>query len=164
MIQQAFISGQLGMAIYTDDRQRMVLNAEDLGRPIRCTGHDLSMFFHSGAEFSLLTGPLKDLQQLAGSLERETRAHTALTLVLCSMDPSLDETRLLSIEAAEELLQDDYVHSFVKRRLLARSLPEGADMEGAQSGAASMHAPALVALLETVQQSQPAIQAVLQAW
>jgi tetratricopeptide (TPR) repeat protein len=164
MIQQTFISGQLGMAIYTDNRQRMVLNSEDLGRPTRCTGHDVSMFFHSGAEYSLLTGPVKDLQQLADSLERETRAHTALTLVLCGMDPSLDETRLLSIEAAEELLQDAYVHSFVKRRLLARPLPESADMEGARSGAASMHAPVLFALLGTVQQSQPHIQAVLQAW
>jgi tetratricopeptide (TPR) repeat protein len=164
MIQQAFISGQLGMAIYMDNRQRMVLNAEDLGRPSGCTGHDLSMFFHSGAEFSLLTGPVKDLQQLAGSLERETRAHTALTLVLCSMDPSLDETRLLSIEAAEELLQDDNVRSFVKRRLLARPLPESADMEGARSGAALVCAPVLSALFGAVEESQPAIQAVLQAW
>ena len=164
MIQQAFISGQLGKAIYTEDHRRMVLDVGDPGMPSHCTGHDVSMFFHSGAEFSMLTAPVKDLQQLLVSLERETQAHTALTLVLCSLDPDLAETRHLSLESAEELLQDAYVHSFVKRRLLARPLPNSADMKGAQSGAASAHAPVLSALFGAVEQSQPAIQAVLQAW
>jgi hypothetical protein len=123
MIQEVFISGQLGKAIYTVDGNRMLLRIED-PNPRECLPRDLSLFFESGAEYALLNRAVCSPAEIQAALDLDTRSHDALRLVLGALDPGLVQTRRLSIEAAEELLQDTLVQSFVTKRLRARPLPD----------------------------------------
>jgi hypothetical protein len=160
MIQEVFISGQLGKAIYIVGGHRMLLRAED-SEPHLCTAHDISLFFQSGAEYSLLERSFGSLAEIKPTLDLDTRCHDALRLVLGALDPDLSMRHESSILAAEELLQDSAVRTFIIRRLRSRPLPALAQIADARDLAART---ATVALLDDVQASQPHIIALLGAW
>jgi hypothetical protein len=82
MIQQAFISGQIGKVIYTEDDRHFLLTVEHLEKPVECRPMDLSMFFNYGAEFTTLSGAQLDLAQLKAQLIARRQAYRALTLTI----------------------------------------------------------------------------------
>src|SRR6185369_17877530 len=56
-------------------------------------------------------------------------AHTALSLVLCTLDPDLSwETKVECLETSEELLQDSSTYQFVRWRMTSRVFPEEVDL------------------------------------
>jgi len=164
MIEQAFISGQLGRAIYSEGGQQFVIAADHVEEPRPCSGTDLAMFFRSGAEYFAPISPISRLEELANELEHNTQAYKALTLAISIFDPELSDIRGLLIEAAEELLADAFVSAFVRRRLRARPLPLGADIEGALTATKEAGAIATYDLLNAVRASQFSIGIALSAW
>jgi len=68
------------------------------------------------------------------------------------------------IAEAEELLGDDNVRDFVRRRLMARALPISTGLANACIDAERASATRVHALLATAQECQPAIKVLMQAW
>ena len=134
MINQAYISGQIGRAIYEDDKRYFCLSVENLDKPFECRSSDISLFWTSGSEISSMTDQNIDLSKVQDFLENDTRNHRALTLCINGFNRELSkETRLTSIEAIEELFSKSPIESFVRARLLARVLPNEGDLPGAIS-------------------------------
>jgi tetratricopeptide (TPR) repeat protein len=130
MIQQAFISGQIGQVIYTENDRYFVLHAEHPEEPVECRPMDISTFFNYGAEFTTLSGPRLDLAHIKSQLETQRQAYRALTFIIAGMDEELDyESRAGAIEAAERLIKEEATHWMVSARMLARPLPGEADIE-----------------------------------
>jgi tetratricopeptide (TPR) repeat protein len=165
MIQQAFISGQIGQVIYTDDDRYFVLNVEQLEEPIECRPMDLSMFFNYGAEFTTLSGAQLDLSQLRNQLVVQRQAYLALTLIISGMDEELDdESRTAALEAAERHLAEEFAHRFVRARMLGRPLPEEADIEPALNIAVRCAATSVADLYLNIIDCKQAIDLVYQTW
>ena len=145
MIEEVFISGQLGKAFYKENDLYFSLNAEEKNRSKECRSGEVFSFLKSGFELEVTQDKYVNIDQIRSALVTSHVAHRALTLTIGGLDSELsDDTRLLSIEAAEELLNDDYINNFVKRRLLAFPLPKQADINGAilfsnQTGAKTVY-------------------------
>jgi tetratricopeptide (TPR) repeat protein len=164
MIETAVISGQLGKAIYMDEGKCFLVE-DDAAKPVECSQGDVSLFFDSGAELTELAEQGLDFDLMKSSLRRERDAHRALSLAISGFDEELsDRSRLLSIDAAEELVQDAATNKFVRNRLLAHPLPEGTDVTGAISKAESIAAGAISSIYKDLTASQEAIAQVLQVW
>lgn len=165
MIQQAFISGQIGKVIYTEDDRHFLLTVEHLEKPVECRPMDLSLFFNYGAEFTTLSGAQLDLAQLKAQLIARRQAYRALTLTISGLDAELDhECRRAAIETAESLLRDGPTHQFVRARMLARPLPAEADIEIARDIAIRSDATSVGLLYQHLLDSEQAISLVYETW
>jgi tetratricopeptide (TPR) repeat protein len=164
MIEQAFISGQLGKAIYEDGGRFFVIDANP-AEPVECRPMDFSEFFSFGAE---VTSPAKrkiDLTSLQAQLRIQTNAHHALQLVVSGMDAVLDlETRTNAIKEAESLITDDQTHAFVRSRLLSSPLPHEADIANALQLASQSSAALTTTLYQTVIDAEESIELVQEIW
>ncbi|MDX6693076.1 MAG: hypothetical protein QOF02_679 [Blastocatellia bacterium] len=165
MIERAFILGQIGKAVYEQDDRYYVLGLGDSPEPVECRAGEVAFFFDVSREYSVISGGDISSATIRETLEFSRQAHGALTMMLSGLNQELSpESRRLSVEAAEELLQDGAALAFVRARLLARLLPETADMDGALVYAANAGALTVFALYEEVGQSQEAIKFILEAW
>lgn len=165
MIQQAFISGQIGKVIYTEDDRYFLLSIAHLEEPTECRPMDLSMFFNYGAEFTTVSAPQLDLAQIKDQLIAQRQAYRALALVISGLDPELDdECRRAAIESAASLLRDTPTHRFVRARMLARPLPEEADIETARDIAIRSDATSVGILYQNVLDCEQAINLVHEVW
>ncbi|HAV43133.1 TPA: hypothetical protein DCX15_03865, partial [bacterium] len=165
MIEQVFISGQIGKAIYEEDNRHFIVGVEDYENPIECRYGDISMFFDCGAEFTIISSKDIGLSDIRNSLESSRLAYRALFLAISGFDGELsNEIRSLSIEAVEELFQNKSSYAFVRARLLGRPLPEMADINGAIFLAESGDTPIIKLLYKEVQASQKAVQDLLEVW
>ena len=75
-----------------------------------------------------------------------------------------DRKRLLSIEAAEEMIQEKQVYEFVKNRFLARILQESAEVESAITLADSASTSLISELYRSMLESQESIRALQNVW
>src|SRR5215216_1088443 len=165
MIEQVFISGQIGKAIYEQDEHYYVLGLGDYQEPVECRVGEISLFLDSGAEFSVISGKNINVDTIKSILELNKQAHRALSMTISVFDDKLSgESRSLSVEAAEEFLQDESVYAFVKNRISARPLPDMADINGAIRYAESASASVALSLYKEVLESQEAIRIVLDSW
>src|ERR1043165_1648936 len=173
MIKEVFILGQIGKAFYAQDDRYYVVGLEEShdtadvrgGEPSECRAGDVALFFDSGAEYSVLSGRNISLDAIKRSLELSSQAHAALSMSLSGLNSELSpRSRRLSIEAAEEFLQDTAAHTFVRKRLLARPLPDVADIEGALEYAVETESLTVFALYEEVRKSQRAIDFLVESW
>jgi hypothetical protein len=138
MIEQAFISGQLGKAIYEDGGRYFVMEL-DAPEPQECRPMDAAKFFGFGAEVTSLSSAKADVASLRRQLQTQTDAYHALLLVISGMDPVLDfETRSEVIDEADDLLQEEQTYRFVSSRLLSRPLSGAEDILKASDLAASL--------------------------
>jgi len=97
------------------------------------------------------------MAKIRKKLLAERTAHRALSFVIGGMDKLLsEETRALSIEAAEEALQERLVLTFARNRLLARKLPQEADAKGAIAIADAVNALAVTKLYREIVDRQGA--------
>ncbi len=141
MIAEAYIAGQIGQAIYREDDRYFVIGTEDADGPHECRPGDMAAFRHSGAEIDVMSEAALGVEQLRRQLRSRRDAHSALALTISGFDPRLsDKTRMLAIEAVEELMDEEAHRAFVRHRLLARPLPEEADLAGAIRLAEAAHA------------------------
>ena len=105
------------------------------------------------------------IDRIKDALVIDTTNQRALSLCISGMDPVLsDRTRLLSIEAAEELIQEKPVYEFVKNRFLARILPESAEVESAITLADSASTSLISDLYRSMLESQESIRALQNVW
>ncbi len=165
MIPEAYIAGQIGQAIYREDDRYFVIGTEDADGPHECRPGDMAAFRHSGAEIDVMSEAALGVEQLRRQLRSRRDAHSALALTISGFDPRLsDKTRMLAIEAVEELMDEEAHRAFVRHRLLARPLPEEADLAGAIRLAEAAHATAPTSLYHEVSASQAGIQSMTTAW
>src|SRR6185369_5470220 len=117
MIDEAIILGQLGKAVYKEDGVFWETSASDPNNRWRCDRFDLDVLFAHPSEVHI---PRKGIQreELHQALAHSSTAHTALSLVLCTLDPDLSwETKVECLETSEELLQDSSTYQFVRWRM-----------------------------------------------
>ena len=165
MIAEAYIAGQIGQAIYREDDRYFVIGTEDTDGPHECRPGDMAAFRHSGAEIDVMSDAALGVEQLRRQLRSRRDAHSALALTISGFDPRLsDKTRMLAIEAVEELMDEEAHRAFVRHRLLARPLPKEADLAGAIRLAEAAHATAPTSLYHEVSASQAGIQSMTAAW
>ncbi|HEV2963182.1 MAG TPA: hypothetical protein VG649_15230 [Candidatus Angelobacter sp.] len=161
MIEQAYVSGQLGKAIYLDDAGGYFMYSNSSPRPVQCRWGDIQLLLNSGAEFKELRKNLY-LDRIRNVLQFEERRHTALFLCLAGWDEQLtDSARDHARDAAEKILQDYNVANFIMNRLLSRPMPDGLfdrDIGGLAK------TPVLESIYQVVFEKQPAIHAVSRIW
>ena len=165
MIDQVFIAGNIGKAIYTEGGRAFIVGIEDHGGSLECRVGDLNLFFDYCTEFELIPGSGIDLHSIKKTLQEKTLAQRALSLTISGFDRDLSTaTRSLSIEAVEELLQAENIHSFVRNRLLARPLTEESDINIAISLAESLNTSKVKNIYDEIIKSQESIQMLLDVW
>jgi tetratricopeptide (TPR) repeat protein len=166
MIAHAFISGQVGKAVYENDGRLFLLGVEDDAVPIECRAGDANIYFTSGAEFTTLPPGKTDLSTIKDTLLASTISYRALNSLLGGLDGDLEsEVRQLSIEEAEETLSSNSrSYSFVKSRLLARPLPEEADVQAAVILAEKAKAYKVKSLYLKTLESQDVIIGIMEIW
>src|SRR5205823_5891980 len=91
MIEQAYVSGQLGKAIYADDAGQYFVCASNSAEPVQCRWGDVQLLLNSGAEFKEL-GENLHLEEIRDALQFEERYHTALFLCLAVWDEHLTDS------------------------------------------------------------------------
>lgn len=132
MINKVYISGQLAQAIYQEDENYFSLGLDQIERPNYCTSAELSLFFNSGAELLMLEDKTITLEKIKSTVELAANRHHALTFTISGFNPELTlNTRQLSIEAANDLIQFSDIQDFVENRLLSRKLPPNNDLKKA---------------------------------
>jgi len=72
VIEQVFISGQIGKAVYEQNDRYYVLGVEDFHDPVECRPGDISLLFDSGAEFSVISRSNINIANIRGILEFNT--------------------------------------------------------------------------------------------
>jgi tetratricopeptide (TPR) repeat protein len=165
MTSEVFILGQIGKAVFQQDDRYYLLDADLHSEPIECRAGEVSLLFDSGSEVSVIATDEIDVSAIRDTLDFDTRAYRALSMTLGGLDNELTpESRLLSVEAAEELLHDHAVRAFVWKRLVARLLPVTADIQGAVTCAESAGAFLASSIYREILTSQPAIEVRLDAW
>jgi hypothetical protein len=132
MIEFAAVSGRLGMAVFQEDERRYVLRADGDAGAIECRPQDWAEVVANAGPDGILTTNGLDVSRILAVLRVETDRHDTLSMLIAGFDPSFsDDTRSLSIEAAEELLESSDNEAFSRSRLLACPLPADADVTGA---------------------------------
>src|SRR3989442_12837682 len=76
MIQEAYISGQLGKALYADSGRYFVLDIDDQAEPVECRPMDVSAFLNFGAELKTLPDTGLNLASLRTELAAQVQAKT----------------------------------------------------------------------------------------
>lgn len=130
MIEKALVSGQIAQAIFQDDEQLFIINADDIDRILDCTPYEESLFFNSEAEIRIFENIT--IEELKDKLLKEKMYFDALYGAIGGMDKNLsEETRILSIQRAENLIENPEIFDFVTSRLFGNSVPKEADLEKA---------------------------------
>jgi hypothetical protein len=167
MIEQAYVSGQLGKAIYRDDAGGYFIYSQSSPKPVQCRWGDIQLLLNSGAEFKELRKNLY-LDRIRNILQFEERCHTALFLCLAGLDEQLtDSVRCHARDAAEKILQDYAVTTFVQKRLFARAMPPnllGRDHLLGRNIELLTKTPRVGVIYGLVSEAQPAIHAVSSIW
>lgn len=130
MIEKAFISGQIARSIFKEEEKLFLIKADDTETILDCTPYDESLFFNSGAEIKTFEHiPFEDLRK---ELIKEKSFFDALYATIGGFDPELpEETRILSIQRAENLTKEPDIFDFLKTRLFSNLTPGGALLEEA---------------------------------
>lgn len=127
MIEKALIKGQIARAIYEDGHKLFMIHTKDKDKVSECTPYEKSLFFNSDAEIRILENVT--LEELKGKLLKEKAFFDALNGAIGGMDFDLSEnTRILSMQRAESLVENHETYDFVISRLFGNPLPEEADL------------------------------------
>ena len=130
MIEKALVSGQIAQAIFQDDERLFIINADDIDRVLDCTPYEESLFFNSEAEIRIFENIT--IEELKDILLKEKMYFDALYGAIGGMDKDLsEETRILSIQRAENLIEDPEIFDFVTSRFFGNPVPKEADLEKA---------------------------------
>ena len=68
MIEEVFISGQIGKAIYKGNGRYFIVGVEENKEPVECRPADLSLFVNFGAEFTVISDKNIDLDGIRDAL------------------------------------------------------------------------------------------------
>ena len=165
MIDTAYVMGQIGKAIYQEDGRYFVVGAQSPNEPLECRSGDISLLLDCSTDVLSISWQDLSLSRIKDILAERTLCHKALTLVLSGLDEELSlSNRSISIEAVENLLEQEAVLRFLRARMLARVLPDEADLPGALSLANASGATRVASLYVDVKQTQKGIKRLTEAW
>lgn len=126
MIEKEFISGQIARTVFQEDGRLFIMHASDTERVLECTPYEKSLFFHSEAEINIFENIT--IEELRDKLIKEKRCFDALCNAIGGFDKILsEESRIVSIQDTENLVQNRDIYDFVISRLFGNPLPEEAD-------------------------------------
>ncbi|OQW91476.1 MAG: hypothetical protein BWK78_04530 [Thiotrichaceae bacterium IS1] len=121
IIEQAYLFGQMGNALFEQDGQCFMVSIED-NEPVLCQGREIGLLYDAISEYSTVQNVT--LENLREKLDNLYYAYEALSFSLNGLDPNLEkEVRSSVIEMANELCQDEQVYTFVSNRLLGYPFP-----------------------------------------
>ena len=164
MTSDVYIAGTGGTVIYRDNDKLFCRTLNDFETPQPCRAGEVSFMMDCGAEFTRVNN-FRGFDFHRSDIELERNKKQVLSLSLSGLDNDLsDETRLMCIDAAEELAADDRVLHFLKARLLARIVPEAADITGGLRCALHGGAVKLGSLYRIMRITQAYIEIVNDAW
>lgn len=165
MIEQAYVSGQLGKAIFMEGGHYFLIDTSR-SEPVECRPIDLSSFFAFGAQvITLDTDRRIDRASLSKTLEFQEQLHSALRLSISGLDSDLDsDLRLDVIIEAERLLVDVETHRFVRARMLGVPINEAADITTALELATGNECSIIVNIYQSIIESNFAIQIIRPVW
>ena len=164
MTNDVYITGTGGTVIYCDNDDFFYRTLDDFETPHPCRAGDISFMLDCGAEF-IRIDPFPGFDLLKPDIELERKKKQALSLTLSGLDNDLtEETRLMCIDAAEELASDERINLFLKARSLSRIIPEAADITGGLKCALSVNAVKIGTLYRNMRISQSYIEMVIDAW
>jgi acyl carrier protein len=127
MIEKAFVSGQIAQSIFQDDDQLFIINASDTDKVADCTPYEKSLFFSSGTEIKVLENI--SIEELRKELLKEKACFDAIYGAIGGFDKNLtEETRILSIQHAESLIENPDIYDFVISRFFGNPVPKEADL------------------------------------
>lgn len=127
MIEKAIISGHIARAIYKDGHKLFMIHTKDRDKVSECTPYEKSLFFNSDAEMKILKNVT--LEELKETLFKEKACFDSLNGAIGGMDIDLSEnTRILSMQRAEDLAENPGIYDFLISRLFGNPLPEEADL------------------------------------
>jgi tetratricopeptide (TPR) repeat protein len=130
MIEKAFVSGQIARSIFKEEDNLFILNAKETEEISDCTPYEKSLFFSSGAEIKVFENITID--ELREKLMKEKACFDAMYGAIAGFDPDLsEETRILSIQRAEELVKVPGILDFLKSRFLGNPVPKEAALKQA---------------------------------
>jgi hypothetical protein len=104
MTSDVYIAGTGGTVIYYDNDKLFCRTLNDFETPQPCRAGEVSFMMDCGAEFTRVNN-FRGFDLHRSDIELERNKKQALSLSLSGLDNDLsDETRLMCIDAAEELL------------------------------------------------------------
>jgi tetratricopeptide (TPR) repeat protein len=157
----AVISGRAGKALLLDGDLLQSFDVDDPSRLVPRRQSDLPYLFGETQDLRVIENT--DIESIKQELKHDCNFNWALDLTLISLDIELpDDIRKEAIEGLDELLADDQIIERLENILYARPLPEDADLAGALKHCDS--APLSRVLLQRLEEHQPSIVEVSQAW
>lgn len=112
MTSDVYIAGTGGTVIHFNNNELFYRTLNDYETPHPCRAGEVSFMVDCGAEF-IRVNIFRGFDLLRSDVELERNKKQALSLSLSGLDSDLtDETRLMCVDAAEELASDKRVHLF----------------------------------------------------
>ncbi|MES0337957.1 MAG: tetratricopeptide repeat protein [Candidatus Magnetobacterium sp. LHC-1] len=165
MITEAYISGQLGKAIYKDDGKLFLIHNKNDNKPVECDHHDYSLFFGVAGDYEHILYAGTTLKELKKELSFRSAAFNAMTFLIIGMDVDHKvDLKEKAIRRAEEILANKDSFSFARKRLMSCLLPADTDIDRAIEISRRMGAMLTLSVYEEVLRSQPVIGQVRAIW
>lgn len=160
-MEAAFLSGQLGKALYAEGELLFALEPGALPRPASLG--EFREVSRAGSEYELISNT--SIEALRELLEDRIQKHNALFLSLGLLDVELSlSTRVVVAQAVERLLAEARVYEFVSRRLLSVPLPVESRAHRQRSMGLILTFENAKSLLDEVFDAQPALDELWGAW
>ncbi len=165
MITEAYISGQVGKAIYEEDGKFFLIKNKEGNKPVECDHHDYSLFFGVAGDYEHILYAGTTLEEPRKELSFRSDAFDAVTFLIIGMDTRhTDDLKEDAIDVAEEILANKDSFSFARKRLMSCLLPADTDIDRAIEISRRMGAMLTLSVYEEVLRSQPVIGQVRAIW
>jgi tetratricopeptide (TPR) repeat protein len=159
----ALISGRTGKALLVDGGSLTSFDVDDPSRLVPRAPVDFAYLFGEMQDLRVLENT--DIESVQQELNHDSDSALALELALISLDAELpDDIRQEAIEGLDELLPDARVAERLENILYARPLPEDADLTSALELSKDARLSSTFALLRRLEEREPFINEVSEAW
>ncbi len=149
MIKKAFVSGQMGQALFWEEDRLRVIDAGNIHESRECSPFEETLFFNGNVEIDFIEDIA--LEALREDLFKKKSCFDGLNGAIGGLDKKLPkETRVLSMQRAETLYEDNEVAGFIKARLFGNAVPYSADLLGAVKLSGKMNCPNMHILYGTL--------------
>ena len=156
----AVISGRAGVALLLDGERLSTFNLEEPERLAPRNYFDVPYLFGESSDLKFLEDVTTE--QARAALELEYKSSLALDLALILLDSDYSDPEVAA--ELDELLADPRVFERLENVMYAAPLPSSADLKGAKQSSQRAGADRVGEFLELLEENQPAIDRVKQAW
>jgi tetratricopeptide (TPR) repeat protein len=159
----AVISGQAGRALLVDGDSLQSFDVDDPSSLVPRVPADFVYIFGEMQDLRVIENT--DIESVQRELKDDSDCALALELALISLDSELpDDIRQEAIAGLDELLANDRVPDRLENVLYARPIPEDADLTAALQLSDDASLSCVSSLLRRLEQREPFISEVSEAW